>query len=96
MQPLEITHATLNEWKTSGKIFTLIDIREEDERKESHMGGEWIPLSELVDRVGELPDTTIVFYCRSGGRSLMATKKLREALERDNIYSLAGGMLALP
>ena len=93
MQPLEISLTTLNEWKKDKTPFTLIDIREEDERQASHMGGQWIPMSELSGRVDELPDSPIVFYCRSGGRSLRATTYLRDALQREDIYSLAGGMM---
>ncbi|MCX6990802.1 MAG: rhodanese-like domain-containing protein [Chlamydiae bacterium] len=93
MQSLEISLTTLNQWQEDKTPFTLIDIREEEERQASHMGGEWIPLSELSSRVDELPGSPIVFYCRSGARSLRATKHLRDALQRENIYSLAGGML---
>ena len=93
MQPLEISLSTLHKWKEDKTSFTLIDIREEEERLTSHMGGEWIPFSELGYRTSEFPDSPIVFYCRSGGRSLRATKYLRDSLHRDNIYSLAGGMI---
>ena len=93
MQQLEISLTTLKEWIENKTPFTLIDIREEEERQASHMGGEWIPLSELSGRVDELPDSPIVFYCRSGARSLRATTYLRDALQRENIYSLAGGMI---
>ena len=93
MQSLEISLTTLKQWQEDKTPFTLIDIREEEERQASLMGGEWIPLSELSSRVEELPDSPIVFYCRSGGRSLRAAKHLRDALHRVDIYSLAGGML---
>ena len=92
----EISHSTLDEWKEAAYPFTLIDVREEEERAQGHMGGESIPLSELIERVDDLPKKTpIVFYCRSGARSLLAARKLRDVLQRDDIYSLAGGMLAL-
>ena len=93
MQSLEISLITLNKWREDNTPFTLVDIREKEERQASHMGGEWIPLSELEYRLNELPDSPIVFYCRSGARSLRATKILRDSLHRDDIYSLAGGML---
>ena len=96
MNNLEITHEMLSDWSASETVFTLIDIREEEERKESHMGGDWIPLSRLAEHIEDLPSTPIVLYCRSGGRSLMATKKLRQLLQREDIFSLAGGMLAKP
>lgn len=92
----EISHATLNEWKEESYAFALIDVREKEEREQGHMGGESIPLSELIERVDELPKKTpIVFYCRSGARSLLAARKLRDVLGRDDIYTLGGGILAL-
>lgn len=96
MHTFEITHATLQNWQDTSKSYTLIDIREKEEREAGHWGGEWIPLSELGERLSELPENTIVLYCRSGGRSLRATKQIRELLHREDIYSLAGGMLARP
>ncbi len=95
MEDLEISHEMMAQWKSCQKVFTLIDIREKEEREQGHMGGEWIPLSLLGEKIDELPSTPIVFYCRSGARSLMASKKLRSYLQRDDIYSLQGGMLAL-
>ncbi|NDD57893.1 MAG: rhodanese-like domain-containing protein [Chlamydiae bacterium] len=96
MNPAEISYTELSQWLHDKKEFAFIDIREEEERKESHMGGQWLPLSELGEKLEDLPKGSIVLYCRSGGRSLMATIKLRELLARDNIYSLHGGMLAKP
>lgn len=96
MHSFEITHPTLQSWKDSSQSYTLIDIREKEEREAGHMGGSWIPLSELGERLLELPENTVVFYCRSGARSLMAAKRIRELLHREDVYSLAGGMLARP
>ncbi|HUZ82975.1 MAG TPA: rhodanese-like domain-containing protein, partial [Gaiellaceae bacterium] len=70
----------------------LLDVREPDEWRAGHAPGALhIPLSELGQRVGELPDATrIVAVCRSGGRSARATESLRRAgLQVDN---LDGGM----
>lgn len=94
MENLEITYAKLKEWDLNKTSYKLIDIREKEERLQGHIGGDLIPLSELSERIEEIPNGTIVLYCRSGGRSLMATKKLRELLSRDDIFSLHGGILA--
>ena len=93
MEKLEVTHSEVQEWDSKKIYYKLIDIREEEERLQGHIGGGWIPLSELSEQLGKLPSGTIVLYCRSGGRSLMATIKLRELLSRDDIYSLRGGIL---
>ncbi|MBM3207483.1 MAG: rhodanese-like domain-containing protein [Chlamydiae bacterium] len=96
MDQLEVTYETMKQWDLSKTHYTLIDIREEEERKQEHIGGDWIPLSELLSRLNEIPSGSIILYCRSGGRSLMATKKLRDVLSRDDIYSLHGGILGYP
>ena len=94
MDSAEITQEILSQWIDEQRLLTLIDIREEEERKKAHIGGEWIPLSQLWERLDEIPQHPVVLYCYSGGRSLVATYKLREILLRDTIYSLAGGIRA--
>ena len=92
--PLEVTQEDLQQWKKDRLPFCLIDVREKEEREEGHIGGELIPLSELLNHLDKIPSHTTVLYCRSGRRSLMAAQKLREVLRRQDIFSLAGGMLA--
>ena len=96
MDQLEITYETMKQWDMSKNYYTLIDIREDEERKQKNIGGDWIPLSELLNRLNEIPSGNIILYCRSGGRSLLGTKKLRDVLSRDDIYSLHGGILGNP
>lgn len=55
----------------------LVDVREEYEFEEDFVGGINIPLPDLPEKLTTMPaDKTIVFYCRSGVRSLMAAKLL--------------------
>ena len=72
---------------------SLIDVRELHEYEVEHIKGSiLIPLSELS--ISKLPLGTVVIYCRSGVRSLIACTKL---LNKDNtldIYSLEGGIIA--
>lgn len=57
---------------------TLIDVREPDEYAAGHAPGAInLPLSELTDRVGEVPrDTEVHVICQAGGRSAQATELL--------------------
>ena len=57
---------------------TIVDVREPDEFAAGHVpGGTNIPLNQLADRIGELPDDTpIHVICQSGGRSAKATELL--------------------
>jgi sulfur-carrier protein adenylyltransferase/sulfurtransferase len=57
----------------------LVDVREDYEFEEDFIGGVNIPLPDLRERITEIPaDKTIVFYCRSGVRSLRAAKLLKK------------------
>lgn len=57
----------------------LVDVREEYEFEEDPIGGINIPLPDLNKNLTKMPaDKTIVFYCRSGARSLMAVNLLKK------------------
>ncbi len=71
----------------------VIDVREPYEREAGHIEGtRHLPVTELSAQIATLDkDSTIVFVCRVGGRSLMATQALRAA--GYDAWSMAGGML---
>jgi rhodanese-related sulfurtransferase len=72
----------------------LIDVREQDEWDAGHApDARLLPLSQLQDRVAELPeDTRFLVVCHSGMRSMRATAFLRaEGLDAVNV---TGGMVA--
>lgn len=57
---------------------TVVDVREEHEYGEGHIEGALnVPLSELRERVGDVPgDANVVLHCRSGYRSAIAASIL--------------------
>ena len=72
----------------------LIDVREQDEWDAGHApDARLMPLSELQQRVHELPeDQQFLVVCHSGMRSMRATAYLRsEGLDAVNV---TGGMVA--
>lgn len=77
--------------------YFLIDVRPEDERKaEGHIEFDdlRIHVTEIFENLEKIPkDKTIIFYCRSGGRSLFATNALRETREFKRVLNLKGGIL---
>ena len=77
---------------TEGTI--LIDVREQNEWDAGHApDARFLPLSELQERVHEIPDDQrVLVVCHSGGRSLRATTFLRS--EGIDAVNVAGGMLA--
>ena len=70
-----------------------LDVREPWEFERVHLpGARLIPLSELVDRVGELdPARPVAAYCHHGMRSLHALRFLQQAGFAD-LAHLAGGI----
>ncbi len=69
----------------------VIDVREPDEYLEGHVpGAPLIPLGDVADRVGEVPDTgEVLIICKSGARSRRAAEFLRtKGIDAINI---AGG-----
>lgn len=56
----------------------LIDVREQNEWDAGHApGAQHVPASELIERLGELPEEGEVYLvCRGGGRSFQAAQWL--------------------
>jgi rhodanese-related sulfurtransferase len=81
----------------AGEKLNLLDVREDDERKEYHIGGIHHKLgmvqSMQLDPLEDLDkDELLVVYCRSGKRSMVAGHVL-EMVGFSNVANLAGGML---
>ncbi len=73
----------------------FVDVREAWEVAQAHIPGmHWIPMGEIESRYGEISrDRPVVVYCASGQRSGKVTDWLRTR-GYDNVYNLAGGILA--
>ena len=81
--------------KASGEDFQLIDVREPNEVEIAEIGGELIPLGTVPQNVAKFDkDRKVIIYCRSGKRSGQATQYLTQNFGYDNVYNLAGGILA--
>ncbi|MEQ9290313.1 MAG: molybdopterin-synthase adenylyltransferase MoeB [Cyclobacteriaceae bacterium] len=90
----EITVEELETLKNSNEDFQLIDVRESYEKDIADIGGELIPLGTIEDNIDKIrKDVKVVVYCRSGARSANAIRAL-EQYDMDNLYNLAGGILA--
>lgn len=74
--------------------FQLIDVREEHEVDIASIGGELIPMGDVMDNLDKISkDKKVVIYCRSGNRSGVITQAL-EKQGFNNIHNLKGGILA--
>jgi rhodanese-related sulfurtransferase len=71
----------------------LIDVRTDDEHLAGHItGSRWIELTELPTQAETIAkDTPVIFYCRSGARSAMATDAFLQA--GYDAHNMTGGML---
>lgn len=89
----ELTVAQAYDKLLEGAFF--LDVRTQEEWADFHIAGSTlIPLSELTDRLDELPrDQDIVVVCRSGHRSLTAANILQQA-GFTRLSSLSGGLQA--
>ena len=91
----EISPTELKKWQDSGKEFQLIDVREPYEAEMCSIGGELIPMGELIERLGEVrKDVPVVVHCRSGGRSAAVINALGCRYGYTNLVNLTGGILA--
>lgn len=72
----------------------LIDVREPHEWDAGHIGGaRHVPLQDLAVVAQELDrDRALLFVCRVGARSAMATEAFRQA--GFDAHNVAGGMVA--
>lgn len=82
-------------WEKRAQV-VIVDVRRPDEftGELGHIpGAQLMVLDTLPQRISELPaDKTIVFVCRSGGRSAKATAFAQESGFK-NIFNMKGGML---
>ncbi len=72
----------------------LLDVRQPEEFRSGHIpGAKLIPLGDLRSRMNELPkNQEILVVCRSGNRSLSATRQLASA--GYNAVNVRGGIIA--
>ena len=90
----EITVQELQAWQKENKDFQLIDVREGHEYEFANIGGELMPLGDIMSSLDKInDDKPKVVMCRSGQRSAAAVNALQQA-GQTNLYNLKGGILA--
>lgn len=91
----EVTAQELQELKSSGTDFQLIDVREPYEYDICNLEGELIPMSEIPNNVDKISrEKQVVIHCRSGKRSGDMLLWLEKNHGFTNLYNLKGGILA--
>lgn len=91
----EVTAPELQRMLKNGDKFELLDVREPYEVELASIGGTPLPMSQLVDRIAEIPkDIPVVVHCRSGSRSCAVIDALSTRYGFTNLINLKGGILA--
>lgn len=91
----EITVEELKQKIDNKEDFQLIDVREEFEYEEANLGGELIPLGNILLEAGKIArDKPVIIHCRSGKRSAATIQQLEQQHQFDNLYNLQGGIKA--
>jgi adenylyltransferase/sulfurtransferase len=91
-----ITYQELQFWQTNKENFQLIDVREPEEHAAFNIGGDLIPLEDILRKRDQLDlSIPIVFYCKRGIRSQIAIQKLQRKLPKGDFYNLTNGILHL-
>ena len=90
---LQLSKAELATWQADNRPFQLIDVREPAEHAAFNIGGELIPLGEIMQQAERL-DTSlpIVVYCKRGLRSQLAIQRWQARFPQAQFYNLAGGI----
>lgn len=91
----EKTVSELKKMKDENQDFQLIDVREAHEFEIAQIGGELIPMGDIMDNVDRIAkDKPVIIHCRSGARSAAIVQALETQHGFTNLYNLKGGILA--
>ena len=90
---IELTPQELKEKLSSNSNFVLIDVREEYEYEDENIGGVNIPLAEVLDQINDFnEEQNLVFCCKSGKRSQAIAHTVERKTNRNNVFTLEGGI----
>jgi adenylyltransferase/sulfurtransferase len=91
----EITVQELKLRIDQGDDIQLIDVREDNEREFTNIGGDHIAMGTVVGNMDKISkEKDVVIYCRSGSRSGQVVNFLEMNHGFKNLHNLRGGILA--
>ena len=81
--------------RDNNENFQLIDVREPHEAEIAEIGGELIPMGQIINESEKISkDKPVVIHCRSGARSATVILALEKQYGFTNLYNLKGGIIA--
>jgi len=91
----EITPKELKQKLDAGETIQIIDIREYHEVDSGNIGGDHIPMADLMAHCHKIrTDCNVVIHCRSGARATAMIFALETQKGFENLYHLKGGIEA--
>ena len=91
----EITVRELKTKLDNNEDFQLIDVREQNEREFTNIGGDHISMGTVMQNLDQIDKRKdVVIYCRSGSRSGQIINFLEMNHGFENLFNLKGGILA--
>jgi len=91
----EITVQDLAKMREDGVDHQLIDVREPYEVEIATMGGDAMPMGEILNMTAQISkDKPVIVHCRSGKRSAAVIDSLERMHGFENLHNLRGGILA--
>ena len=91
----EKTVSELKKMRDENADFQLIDVREIHEYEIAQIGGELIPMGEVMDNLDKISkNKPVIIHCRSGARSAAIINALESQHGFTNLHNLKGGILA--
>lgn len=90
-----ITPQELHQKLQNNEKIQLIDVREAHELAVCTIGGEPIPMGDILSEPTRIKkDCPVIIHCRSGQRAASVIDALERHYAFDNLYNLAGGIIA--
>ena len=90
----EVTANELKSMMDNKENFQLIDVREPFEYDLANIGGELIPMAEVMENTDKIAkDKPVIVHCKGGTRSGAIIQAL-ESKGFTNLYNLKGGIMA--
>ncbi|MBL4643268.1 MAG: HesA/MoeB/ThiF family protein [Flavobacteriaceae bacterium] len=87
-----IAEISIQQLESNQETYNLLDVREDFERAQYHIGGQHIPLGELQERFDEInKEKNLVVYCKSGVRSKKAIEILKKLHFSKRLINLKEG-----
>jgi len=89
----EISAEEFYRMQSTGEDFQLIDVREPDEYAAHNIGGELIPLKNILENADKIQkNKKVILHCQVGNRSKRAIQILQDKFGFENLYNLTGGL----